>query len=139
MPSDLEEPFVYCFLGDGELDEGNNWEAIMLAGKKKLGKIIAIVDRNFIQIDGNTEKVMPLDPLADKWRAFNWQALEVSGHDFQALNEAVEKAKIEREKPTVILVHTIPGKGVKEWEGDYQWHGKAPSREQGEKALQHLV
>jgi len=120
------ERYIYCFLGDGELDEGSNWESIMLAGKNKLRNLIAVVDRNNIQIEGYTEDVMPLESLADKWRAFNWHVIEVSGHDFQALNEAVEEAQAIYEKPTVIIAHTIPGKGVKEFERDYRWHGNPP-------------
>jgi transketolase len=129
---------IYCFMSDGEQDEGNTWEAIMLAGKNKLNNLIAIVDRNNIQIDGNTEDIMPLEPLADKWKAFNWHVLEVDGHDFKALNDAVEEAHRTYEKPIVILARTIPSKGVKEWEGDYKWHGIAPTREQCEMALKDL-
>ena len=135
---DKKDRFIYCFMSDGELDEGNSWEAIMLAGKNKLRNLIVIVDRNNIQIDGFTEDVMPLEYLADKWRAFNWQVIEVSGHDFQALNRAVEKAQEISEKPTVIIAQTIPGKGVKKWENDYHWHGKAPSKEEAEMALNEL-
>ena len=102
--------FIYCFMSDGELDEGNSWEAIMLAGKHKLNNLIAVIDRNNIQIDGYTEHIMPLEPLADKWRAFNWHVIEVGGHDFKTLNEAVEEAQKIFEKPTVIIAHTIPGK-----------------------------
>ena len=130
--------FIYCFMSDGELDEGNSWEAIMLAGKNKLRNLIAVVDRNNIQIDGFTENVMPLEPLADKWRAFNWHVIEASGHDFKALNEAVEEAQAVYEKPTVIIAHTIPGKGVKEFERDYKWHGKPPSKEEAKMALDEL-
>jgi len=130
--------FIYCFVSDGELDEGNSWEAIMFAGKRKLQNLITIVDRNNIQIDGNTEKIIPLEPLADKWRAFNWHVIEVSGHDFKSINEAVEEAKNVLEKPTVIIAHTIPGKGIKEFERDYKWHGIVPNKEQGEMALKEL-
>lgn len=119
--------FIYCFTGDGELNEGNNWEAIMFAGKNKLRNLIAIVDRNNIQIDGFTENIMPLEPLADKWRAFNWHVIEVGGHDLQALNEAVAEAQAVYEKPTVIIAHTIPGKGVHEFERDFRWHGYDPN------------
>jgi transketolase len=133
-----EGRFIYCFLGDGELDEGNNWEAIMLAGKNKLNNLIAIVDRNNIQIDGNTEDIMPLEPLKKKWEAFNWHTIDVSGHDFKALNEAVEEAHRIHDKPIVILAETIASKGVKEWEGDYRWHGKAPTKEEGAMALKEL-
>ncbi len=130
--------FIYCFMSDGELDEGNTWEAVMLAGKNKLRNLIAIVDRNNIQIDGFTEDTMPLEPLQSKWRAFNWHVIEVSGHDFQSLNEVVEEAQDIYEKPTVIIAHTIPGKGVREFERDYKWHGKAPNKEEAEMALREL-
>jgi len=130
--------FIYCFMSDGELDEGNTWEGMMLAGKNKLGNLIAIIDRNNIQLSGNTEDIMPLEPLADKMRAFNWHVIEVSGHDFRALNEAVEEAQAISEKPTVIIAHTIPGRGVREWENDYRWHGKAPTKKEGEMALKKL-
>ncbi len=139
--------FIYCFMSDGELDEGNSWEAIMFAGKNKLNNLIAVIDRNNIQIDGSTEHVMPLEPLADKWRAFNWHVVEVSGHDFKALDEAIEEAlgrsptgeaKEISEKPVVIIAHTIPGKGVKEFERDYKWHGMSPNKEQAEMALKEL-
>jgi transketolase len=139
--------FIYCLMSDGELNEGNSWEAIMLAGKHKLRNLIAIVDRNNIQIDGNTEDVMPLEPLADKWRAFNWHVIEAPGHDFRALDEVIEQAQAVYEKPIVIIAHTIPGKGVKEFERDYRWHGnppglgptdKIPKEKQGEVALEEL-
>ena len=132
------ERFIYCFMSDGELDEGNSWEAIMLAGKNKTRNLIAVVDRNNIQIDVFTENVMPLEPLPDKWRAFNWHVIEVAGHDFRALNEAVEEAQAVYEKPTVILSHNIPGRGVKEFERDYKWHGKPPNKEEAKMALDEL-
>ena len=130
--------FIYCFMSDGELDEGNSWEAIMLAGKNKLRNLIVIMDRNNIQIDGFTEDTMPLEPLHAKWKAFNWHVIEVNGHDFRMLNEVVEEAQAIHEKPTVIIAHTIPGKGVKEFEKDFHWHGKAPNKEQAEMALKEL-
>ena len=133
-----KDRFIYCFMSDGELDSGNSWEAIMLAGKYKLRNLIAIVDRNNIQIEGFTEDVLPLEPLHSKWKAFNWHVIEVSGHDFRYLNEVVEEAQEIYEKPTVIIAHTIPGKGVKEFERDYKWHGKPPSKEEGEMALKEL-
>ena len=132
------EKYIYCLMSDGELNEGNSWEAIMLAGKNKLRNLIAVVDRNNIQIDGFTENIMPLEPLADKWRAFNWHVIEVGGHNFDDLNDAIEEAQGIYEKPTVIIAHTIPGKGVKEFERDYKWHGKAPTKEEGEMALKEL-
>jgi transketolase len=115
----------FCLMSDGELDEGNSWEAIMLAGKEKLHNLIAIVDRNCIQISGNTEDVMPLDPLGDKWRAFNWEVIEIDGHDFLDIDKAIEKAKI-NSKSTVIIAKTIASKGIPEYEGKYEWHGKVP-------------
>ncbi len=133
-----KDRFIYCFMSDGELDEGNSWEGIMLAGKHKLHNLIAIIDRNNIQIEGVTEDIMPLEPLADKWRAFNWHVIEVSGHDFKALNEAVEEAQTIFEKPTVIIAHTIPGKGVKSFERNYKWHGKPPNKEEAAMALKEL-
>ena len=132
------ERFIYCFLGDGELNEGNNWEAIMLAGKAKLNNLIAIVDRNFIQIDGDTENIMPLEPLKAKWESFNWHVIEADGHDFKSLNDCLEEAHRTYDKPIVILARTIPSKGVKEWEGDYKWHGRPPTKAEGEMALKEL-
>ncbi len=130
--------FVYCLISDGELDEGNSWEGIMLAGKYKLRNLIAIIDRNNIQIEGTTEEVLPLEPLADKWRSFNWNVIETVGHDFKSLNEAIEQAQATYEKPTVIIAHTVPGKGVSFMERDYKWHGKPPNKEEAEKAIAEL-
>lgn len=129
---------VYCLMGDGEQQEGNVWEAVMFAGKNKLSNITAIIDRNNIQIDGMTEDVMPLEPIADKYRAFNWHVLEVNGHDFRAFAAAVEEAKTIYEKPTIIIAHTIPGKGVPEIEFDYHWHGKPPTAEEGKRFLKEI-
>lgn len=132
------EKFFYCFTGDGELDEGQNWEAMMLAGKQKLHNLIVIVDRNNIQIDGFTEDIMPLEPLADKWRAFNFHVIEIDGHDMREIVDAVDEAKAIFEKPKVILAHTIPSKGVPAWERKFEWHGKPPNKEEGEMALKEL-
>lgn len=132
------QKFFYCLMSDGELEEGSTWEAIMLAGKEKPHNLIAIIDRNNIQIDGHTEEVMPLEPLADKWRAFNWHVLEIDGHNFEEIYAAIGQAKSVFNRPTVIIAHTIPGKGVLEFEGKYEWHGKPPTREEGEKALKEL-
>lgn len=117
---------IYCFLGDGELNEGNIWEAVMLAGKEKFSNLIAIIDRNNIQIDGDTEDVMPLENLADKWASFNWYVVEISGHNFKEIDKAVEEAKKIKDKPVVIIAKTIPGKGVDFMERDYIWHGAVP-------------
>lgn len=134
----IKDRYIYCFLGDGELNEGNNWEAIMFASKNKLNNLIAVVDRNNIQIDGNTEDIMPLNDLGNKWKSFNWHVIEISGHDFRAIDEAVNLAKSISEKPTVIIAHTIPGKGVREFERDYHWHGKAPNKDEANMALKEL-
>ncbi|MBP6860593.1 MAG: transketolase [Candidatus Pacebacteria bacterium] len=129
---------VFALMSDGEQECGNIWEAAMWAGKYKLANLTAVIDRNNIQIDGNTEDVMPLEPLADKWRAFNWHVIEVDGHNIPAFIECVRQADAIREKPTVIIAHTIPGKGVKEIEGDYRWHGKSPSAEEAVRFLKEI-
>jgi len=129
---------VYCAMGDGEQDEGNVWEAFMFAGKYKLANLTAIIDRNNIQIDGYTETIMPLEPLADKYRAFGWHVLEVDGHNIPQFIAACEEAKAIYEKPTVIIAHTIPGKGIREIERDYRWHGKPPSPEEAKLFLHEL-
>ncbi len=121
--------FFYCLLGDGELDEGKTWEAIMLAGKERLGNLIAIVDRNNIQIDGYTEDVMPLDSLTHKFEAFGWHAEEIDGHNFVSIVEAVGRAQAVFDGPSVIIARTIPGKGVSFMERDYKWHGNPPGTE----------
>ena len=129
--------FVYCSLGDGELNEGNIWEAAMFAAKYELSNVIAIIDRNNIQIGGDTEKVMPLGNLADKWRSFGWFTQEVDGHDYEAIVKAIDVAKTSHQ-PNVIIAHTIPGFGVDFMEYDYQWHGKAPNAEEARRALIQL-
>ncbi len=129
---------IYAFLSDGELEEGNTWEAVMCAAKYALRNLTAVVDYNNIQIEGYVEDIMPLAPLAEKWRAFGWHVVEIDGHDFRAIDKAVEEAKTVFEKPTVILARTIPGKGVTFMERDYHWHGKPPSPEEGKKALAEL-
>jgi transketolase len=129
---------VYCAMSDGEHNEGNTWEAILFAGKNRLSNLTAIVDRNNIQIDGMTEDVMPLEPFRDKYEAFGWHVLEIDGHNVAQFVDACEEAKAIFEKPTVIIAHTIPGKGVHEIEGDYRWHGKPPSKEEAKKFLDEL-
>lgn len=129
---------TYCLLSDGEHDTGNLWESAMFAGKNKLSNLTAVIDRNNIQINGMTEDVMPIEPLADKYRAFNWHVIEANGHDFEQFVSAVEEAKAIYEKPTVIIAHTIPGKGIKEIEFDYLWHGKPPKPEEAQKFLAEL-
>ena len=130
--------YIYCLMSDGELDEGQSWEAAMLAGKEKLRNLIAIIDRNNIQIDGFTEDVMPLERLRDRWKAWNWHVQEISGHNFTEIVGAIDEAKAIFEKPSLIIAHTIPGKGVKEFERDFHWHGKPPNKEQAKMALAEL-
>ena len=129
---------IYALLSDGEQECGQTWEAAMLAGKEKLHNLIAVIDRNNIQIDGYTENVMPLESLSDKWRAWNWHVIEIDGHNIEEISAAVNRAKVIFEKPTVIILHTIPGKGVSFMEKDYRWHGKPPNVEEAARALQEL-
>ncbi len=129
---------VYCVMSDGEQDAGNIWESAMFAGANKLSNLTAIMDRNNIQINGMTEAVMPLENLRAKYEAFGWHVLEVDGHNIAAIVSAAEQAKAIYEKPTLILAHTIPGKGIKEIEFDYRWHGKAPNQEEAKKFLAEL-
>lgn len=117
---------VYALLSDGEHDAGNTWEAAMLAGKYKLDNLTALIDRNNIQIDGMTEDIMPLEPLREKYEAFNWHVLEINGHNFHEIINAFETAKGIFEKPVIIISHNIPGKGIEEIEFDYRWHGVPP-------------
>ncbi|HCR52022.1 TPA: transketolase [Candidatus Kaiserbacteria bacterium] len=135
---DGKKQHVYCLMSDGEQEEGNVWEAAMFAGKYKLSNLTAVMDRNNIQIDGMTEDVMPLEPVAEKYRAFNWHVLEVDGHNIAAFIAAVEEAKAIYEKPTLVIAHTIPGKGVSEIESDYRWHGKPPSKEEAKRFLKDI-
>lgn len=130
--------YIYALLSDGELDCGNTWEAAMLAGKEKLHNLIGFIDRNNIQIDGFTEDIMPLEPLRAKWEAWNWHVIEIDGHNFEEIIGAINEAKAVFEKPTMILAHTIPGKGVPAFERKYEWHGKPPTKEEGEMALKAL-
>jgi len=118
----------YCLIGDGELDCGQIWEAAMLAGREKLQNITGIIDRNNIQIDGFTEDIMPLEPLKEKWESFGWHVLEVDGHNFEALNDAIGEAQAVFEKPSMIIAHTIPGKGIDFAERRFEWHGIPPGQ-----------
>lgn len=130
--------WVYCVTSDGEHDEGNFWEGVMFAGKYKLHNLIAIVDRNNIQIDGNTEDIMPLEDLRAKWEAFGWHVIEIDGHNMESIIDACSMARAIVEKPSVIIAHTIPGKGVPFMEYDYHWHGAPPNSEQAKEALKKL-
>jgi transketolase len=130
--------WVYCVMSDGEQNEGNIWEAAMFAAKYKLNNVIAIADRNNIQIDGPTETVMPLENLRDKWEAFGWHVLEVDGNDIEAVIDSCNMAKAIVAKPVMIIAHTVPGKGVDFMEYDFHWHGAPPNHEQAVKALKEL-
>ncbi|MCK4319644.1 transketolase [Candidatus Micrarchaeota archaeon] len=129
---------IYAILSDGEHQEGQTWEAILLAAKFRLGNLTAILDRNNIQIDGFTEEILPLEPLAEKFRAFGWHVIEVNGHDISKIISACEETKAVYEKPTMIIAHTIPGKGVPFMEYLTEWHGKPPAKEHLEEALKYL-
>ena len=129
---------IYCLCGDGEMEEGQNWEAAMLAAHYKLDNVTAFIDRNMMQIDGPTEKVMSLEPLADKWRAFGWNVLEINGHDMRQILEACDKASQNKGKPTMIIAHTVKGKGVSFMEGAVAFHGKAPNQDEYRIALKEL-
>jgi transketolase len=138
MRMDHKRQRVYLVMSDGEQQEGQTWEAMMFAGSRKLSNITAIVDRNNIQIDGFTEDVMPLENLKAKYEAFNWHVLEVDGHNIEAVQNALREALSVYEKPTLILAHTIPGKGVDFMEADFKWHGMPPNKEQAKLALDEL-
>ncbi len=135
---------VYCLLGDGELEEGQVWEAAMSANKNKLDNLCAIVDYNTLQIDGNIEEVAGLIDIKEKFESFGFNVIEVNGHDIEALIHAFNSAKHQKDMPSVIIAHTIKGKGVSFMEGKAEWHGKAPNQEQYEEAinelkLQHII
>jgi transketolase len=135
-----EKFWTYVISSDGEHQEGNWWEAVMYAGNKKhdMHRLIVVVDRNNIQIDGYTEDIMPLESLRNKYLAFNWHVIEVDGHNIEAFVDAVTEAQAIYEKPSVIIAHTIPGKGVDFMERDFHWHGKPPNRKEAEEALKQL-
>lgn len=129
---------IFCLMSDGELNEGQCWEAFLLAAKHKLDNLIVIVDRNKIQLSGTTEDILPLEPLKEKFRAFNFEVLETDGHNLNQIIEMFGQAKTMIGRPSVILAHTILGKGVSFMENDYRWHGKAPTAEEAKKALAEL-
>ena len=135
---DRKPNHVYVLHGDGELDEGQVWEGIMTAGHYKLNNLTAIVDRNFCQIDNRTDKVMELEPLADKWRAFRWNVVECDGNNIGDFLGAMKKARNHTGGPSVVIAKTFMGKGVSFMEDDYRWHGVPPSMEQGKQALAEL-
>ena len=129
---------IYCVCSDGEQDEGQVWEALMLAAKHRLNNLTVILDRNNIQIDGFTENVMPLEPLKDKYESFNWHVIEIDGNNMREILDACIQIKTIHEKPTLILANTIPGKGVGFMEFNYKWHGMTPNNEQAQQALNDL-
>ena len=138
MNMEQQKRWIYCVMGDGELNEGNIWEAVMLAAKYKLYNIIGIIDRNNIQIDGSTEDVMPLEDLRAKWESFGWHVQEIDGHNIESVIDACSMARAITEKPSVIIAHTIPGKGVPFMEYDFHWHGIPPNSDQAKEALRKL-
>jgi len=129
---------VYILLGDGELNEGIVWEAALFARKYRLDNLLAIVDYNGLQLDGATEEVMPLEPLVKKWQAFGWHVLETDGHSIPQVLSAIENSWRIKNKPTVIIAHTIKGKGVSFMENEVDWHGKAPNKDEYQRALKDL-
>ncbi len=129
---------VYAILSDGEHQEGQIWEAIMYAGARRLNNLTVIIDRNYIQIDGPTETIMPLEPLPEKYRAFNWHVIEVDGHNHQQLIDACAEAKAVADRPTCIIAHTIPGKGVGFMEYDFHWHSKVMTEPEYKQALHDI-
>ena len=135
---DKKDINVYCLLGDGELNEGQIWEAAMSAAHFDLDHICGIVDYNKIQIDGWSKDVMGIEPLADKWRSFGWHVIECNGHDFQELTDALDGAEKIKGKPAIILAHTIKGKGVSFMENEAKWHGVTPKKDELEKALKEI-
>jgi len=135
---DAKKYQVFCAMSDGELDEGQSWEAIMFAGKNKLDNLTAIIDRNNIQIDGTTEDVMPLEPLRPKFESFNWHVIEIDGNNIRQVVAAANQAYGISERPVVIIAHTVPGKGVDFMEHDFHWHGMPPNKEQAKLALHEL-
>ena len=130
---------VYVLMGDGEIQEGNIWEAAMASAHYKCDNLCAILDNNGIQIDGRTKDIMGLEPIAAKWQAFGWQAIDIDGHNMEQILGAFDQAKTVKGKPTIIIAHTIKGKGVSFMEGVVDFHGRAPTKEETEKALKELA
>jgi transketolase len=133
-----QQHYTYVLCGDGEQQEGQIWEAAMFAHKYRLDHLIAFTDRNRLQTDGNTEDVMPLDPLPDKWRAFGWRAWEIDGHDFNQIVDAIDRAKSSAGRPTMIVANTIKGRGVSFMENVASWHGTPPTDDERTRALEEL-
>ena len=135
---DGRDYYVYCLLGDGEIQEGQVWEAAMSAGHYGLDHVIAFVDHNHLQIDGNNDEVMTVNPIDEKFRAFGWHTLTIDGHDYEAISNAVDQAKATKGKPTMIVAETVKGKGISFMENEVGWHGVAPTAAQAEQALAEL-
>jgi len=133
-----QQHYYYIMCGDGEIQEGQVWEAAMFANKYKLDNVIGFVDRNYLQTDGNSEDIMPLDPLAPKWESFGWKVFTIDGHDYQQIVETVENAKQETQ-PVMIIANTTKGKGVSFMENEVNWHGTPPDKEAYENALKELT
>ena len=135
---DNKQSCVFCITSDGEHNEGSHWEAVMMANKYKLAGLTQIIDNNKIQLSGNTEDIMPMDPLSEKYSAFGWNVLETDGHNFTQIKETIEMSKKEDDKPSVIIAHTTPGKGVSFMENKWEWHGKIPDDMELKRALEEL-
>jgi transketolase len=129
---------VFCLTSDGEHDEGNLWEAVLFAAKHKLDNLIVVMDRNYIQIDGDTEKIMPLDPMDKKYKSFNWNVKKIKGNNMRQVLSSLQKSRNNKKRPLMIIANTIPGKGVSFMENDYTWHGKPPKSEEAVQALKEL-
>lgn len=130
---------VWVIIGDGEIQEGSIWEAAMASAKWELDNLTAILDRNHLQNDGFVDNIMPIEPVADKWRSFNWHVVEIDGHDMEQIVPALEAARAGKGKPTLIIAHTVKGRGVSFMENVVVWHGKAPSEEQARLALKEIA
>jgi len=138
MDGNQNKYHIWCLTSDGEHEEGMTWEAAMFAAKYRLSNLTCIIDRNNIQIDGNTEDIMPLEPLREKYESFGWHVIDMNGNDMEEIITTLEEAKAITEKPVCIIAHTIPGKGVSFMEYDYKWHGVTPDKEQAKQALKEL-
>ena len=131
---DKKDYYTYVLTSDGEHEEGNTWEAAMMAGKEKLHHLIQVIDYNNIQIDGKVEDIMPLEPFRAKYDAFNWHTIDIPGNDIETFVKAIQEAQTIKDKPVIIIARTIPGKGVSFMENDYKWHGVPPKPEEAERA-----
>ena len=138
LKCDGKDNLVWCLCSDGEQNEGNWWEAVLFAAKHELNNLVCVLDRNYIQIDGDTEDIMPLDPLDKKYQAFNWNVVTIDGNNMKTIVKTLRHARKNKNAPLMIIANTVPGKGVSFMENDYTWHGKPPTKEQAELALAEL-